>query len=423
VPVKLSIAVIGWGSLLWDPRGLRVAQSGWRPDGPLLPIEYLHISGIRKPPKRLTLVLADRTAHKWVEHVRTLWAMSIFDDLEDARTNLAVREGSDVALVGYLAVPRAQHQATASSLRSITDATERDRVLAEVRDWLKYKELDAAIWADLSASPDLDGLPTTEDNAIAFLKSLKGTDRDAAQDYVRRTPAQVRTPIRLRVEEDIELKWTPRTVSAPINTADDLRFKDWTEARAAIARFDAILVDLRKVGFSVITGLLAASALVGFLGIPASTEVNTSTWPIEARSAVWAVLVSLVVLLFVIDVHFEVLLSGAVERALDIELQTDPPVRLTKYLSVNVQRIWAAKLIFWMYVGLSLLVVGLAVLMLQLATEIERAKVLLWVVPILVFGVLFVFIYGQISRERTHTDRLKERPWPEGSEKIPTGQN
>lgn len=38
-----QIAIIGWGSLVWDPRDLPI-ESPWHDDGPELPIEFARIS-------------------------------------------------------------------------------------------------------------------------------------------------------------------------------------------------------------------------------------------------------------------------------------------------------------------------------------------------------------------------------------------
>jgi len=427
--VKLSISVIGWGSLIWDPGELRIGDSGWHPDGPLLPVEYLRFSGLNAAPKRLTLVLTDRTNHPWADRdVRTLWARSVYEELDEARANLARRERTAVGQIGYVVADRVQPFPQARSvLTAIRDAGLQRGVLTEIEKWLDLMDLDAAIWTDLPASTDANGAPLTAAAAVAFVEGLREKDRDAAEAYVRRTPMQVRTVVRDSVET--RLKWLPQFVPSPIRSADDLRFKDWAEARAAIGRFDSILVDLRKVGFSIATGLLAATTLLGFLGLPTPATPSTSggsgatspsAWPIEARAAVWVALISLVVLLFLVDMYFEVLLSGAVERALDLEVQTDPPVRVTKYMSTNVHRVWGAKLVFYMYFGLVLLVVAFALLMLFFATEADRARAWWWIVPIAVSAVLFVWNYGKIGQGRTKQETLKARQWPEGDEKIGT---
>src|SRR5260221_1634211 len=56
-----------------------------------------------------------------------------------------------------------------------------------------------------------------------------------------------------------------------IQSADDLRFKEWQECRTTIARLDTVLEDLRKVGFSIPVTLLTASTLFGLLGFPGTT--------------------------------------------------------------------------------------------------------------------------------------------------------
>ena len=39
----MKIAVLGWGSLIWDPKELD-ANNEWNNDGPFLPIEFARIS-------------------------------------------------------------------------------------------------------------------------------------------------------------------------------------------------------------------------------------------------------------------------------------------------------------------------------------------------------------------------------------------
>jgi hypothetical protein len=48
----MKIVVLAWGSLVWDPRTLRLAHS-WMEGGPVLPIEFSRVSDNG----RLTLVI------------------------------------------------------------------------------------------------------------------------------------------------------------------------------------------------------------------------------------------------------------------------------------------------------------------------------------------------------------------------------
>lgn len=49
----MKIAVLGWGSLIWDQGNLQINDDRWHTAGPLLPIEFARISG----GSRLTLVI------------------------------------------------------------------------------------------------------------------------------------------------------------------------------------------------------------------------------------------------------------------------------------------------------------------------------------------------------------------------------
>ena len=50
----MKIAILGWGSLLWQPKDLQFDKEiGWSKNGPMLPIEFARIS----KDGRLTLVI------------------------------------------------------------------------------------------------------------------------------------------------------------------------------------------------------------------------------------------------------------------------------------------------------------------------------------------------------------------------------
>jgi len=136
----------------------------------------------------------------------------------------------------------------------------------------------------------------------------------------------------------------------PITTTDDLRFEDWKECRNTIGRLDQLLADLRKYGFSIITGLLTAGA---FLGKASTTDLS---------AAVFVTVMVLVAALFSVDTYYQVLLSGAVERALDLEVVTDPRIRVTKYLSINATDSKISYLILFLYLALLATAGGLGLL-------------------------------------------------------------
>lgn len=133
---------------------------------------------------------------------------------------------------------------------------------------------------------------------------------------------------------------------APAQAPDDPRVQEWSECRTTIGRLDTILEDLRKYGFSLVTGLLTASAFFGF-----------TTTPVEARAAAFVAIMILVAALFSVDTYYAILLSGAVERALDLEAVL--PFRLTKTLSDNALKTKAVMFTVILYI--SLLVTACAV--------------------------------------------------------------
>jgi hypothetical protein len=119
-------------------------------------------------------------------------------------------------------------------------------------------------------------------------------------------------------------------------------YKEWTECRSTIGRFDSILSDLRKFGFTLVTGLITAGALLG-----------SSTPTLDERAAAFAAIMFLVFALFLIDMYYDTLLVGAVERALDLEeRRKERDFRINHYLSANTKRTGAIFAILALYLGL-----------------------------------------------------------------------
>jgi hypothetical protein len=179
----MRIAVLGWGSLTWDPRNLQISEQ-WHVDGPVLPSEFARISNKR----RLTLVL-----YPGAESVQTLWAISAHEELNQARENLREREKTTLKNIGYVSLPDNEN-----NCQAVPEAC------YVIRQWAGEKGFDAAIWTDLTSNfKDKTGMALSEDNVIAYLRSLTGESLEKAEEYVRRAPAQVTTRIRSRIEREI----------------------------------------------------------------------------------------------------------------------------------------------------------------------------------------------------------------------------
>jgi hypothetical protein len=197
----MRIAFLGWGSLIWNPRGLRI-RAGWQDDGPDLPIEFARISS----DGRLTLVICQESEWRHVAHVQTLWAYACHTSVGAARCNLRQRERTPrMHSIGFLLTSSPDDKGS----RILTDEQ-----LGHMREWAAGKGLDAVVWTDLPSNwdgppkqyRDKVQQPFNRENVIAYLRSLRGETQRKAERYIRFAPKQVDTPIRREIGNT--LGWT-----------------------------------------------------------------------------------------------------------------------------------------------------------------------------------------------------------------------
>jgi hypothetical protein len=178
----MSIACVGWGSLIWEPRTLPVTGE-WHADGPKLPLEFVRQS----QDGRITLAI-DFEAGSSVD---TLWARLNVKDLEEARQVLADREG----------LPSTRRIGQWPSKNT-------DIVTNNIGQWAKARNLDGVVWTALPAKfKGEDMRAPTAKELVAYLQSLAPDVQARAEEYVRRTPAQIKTRFRQLLEE--RFGWTP----------------------------------------------------------------------------------------------------------------------------------------------------------------------------------------------------------------------
>jgi hypothetical protein len=180
----MNIACIAWGSLLWKPQPLKLA-SGWHPDGPRLPIEFVRQSD---DDPELALALCEGA-----KPVPTYWAWLATSSLDAAREMLRRREQI-----------RPGYPECVGSIPPLDGADTDPRI----EEWMRSKGIDAVVWTALPAKFDgASGRAPTREEAVAWLDSLQGAQRAKAEDYVRRTPAHIDTRYRRLIEQ--RLGWRP----------------------------------------------------------------------------------------------------------------------------------------------------------------------------------------------------------------------
>lgn len=176
----MKIVILGWGSLIWQPKDLAFNKEfGWKQNGPILPIEFARIS----TNGRLTLVITEEGTE-----VTTLYALSNHHDLNEAILNLVVREGSGKKSIGY-------YYKNNNAFFSINL-----NIKSNIEEWIKQTDFDAVIWTDLPEKLE-------SKDPLEYLKSLTGNKSTLAEEYIRRTPTQIKTALRTKIEE--ELNWKP----------------------------------------------------------------------------------------------------------------------------------------------------------------------------------------------------------------------
>ncbi len=184
----MKIVCLGWGSLIWNSGELKIPKSKWNVGGPFLQIEFSRISS----DDRVTLVI-DENAE--VKEVRVLWAkLKNVNNLDDAIYLLAKREGTKCKNIHY----------------SINGKIHKDvsgRNKKKIVMWQERKKLDVVIWTGLKPKNRSGNRRSSVDDIIQHLNSLDQCDKKRAEEYIRRTPIQIDTIYRKRIEA--EFNWTP----------------------------------------------------------------------------------------------------------------------------------------------------------------------------------------------------------------------
>ena len=176
----MNIAILGWGSLLWEGRpDFDEWHEPWQNDGPLLKLEFSRVSETRLG--ALTLVIDSANGSP----TTVAYCLSKRTDPEDAICDLRCREGTARKNIGYVFLADGRSQ---SRDKESCDA---------IVDWAKGKDIDVVVWTDLPSNfCDKVKKSFSVKNAISYLKTLDDAGRAKAAEYVRRAPDFVQTPLR-----------------------------------------------------------------------------------------------------------------------------------------------------------------------------------------------------------------------------------
>jgi hypothetical protein len=188
----MRIACLAWGSLVWDLGSLPIHRA-WFEDGPFAPVEFTRQSS----DGRITLVLDEES-----QPVRLLWSVMLPTDVPGAKE--ALRDREHITAHDW-----------ESRIGSWQRAQPTPELLPELPRWAETHGLDAAVWTALGPKFADEDVRPSADQVIEYLRGLLGTKRENAERYIRRTPRQIDTSYRRRIEAALGWTYWPCPPTAP----------------------------------------------------------------------------------------------------------------------------------------------------------------------------------------------------------------
>lgn len=189
----MKIAILGWGSLLWDGNAaFDEHHEQWQFDGPHLKLEFSRVSTSRN--NALTLVLDSANGSA----CRVAYSFSKRKNPDDAISDLRCREGTILKNIGYFFSDGSRKQSRDT------------QVLEVVRTWATEKKIDVVVWTDLESNFVLKSQARQSfsvPNALSHIQSLDAPGKAKAAEYVWRAPAFIVTPLRDALQSQA---WFPK---------------------------------------------------------------------------------------------------------------------------------------------------------------------------------------------------------------------
>ena len=242
-----------------------------------------------------------------------------------------------IVMSTYPTKPHSQGVSTSTSIEIVFSKRMDPRTINQEN----IKLLDSRmveVLADISLAPDRR---TVKINPIGPL--------DENKTYGVRFTGGVKDANKIAVDPGQYLRFsTGSTSSSQYENYNE----EWKMCRQTTDKFDATLLDLRKYGFTIVTGLITAGAFLGFSDPTAVIQIG-----------VIIVSMALVVILYWLDVYYMNLLYGSVFRTRFLEL-----FRLKRGLSIYISVFYTATrigaVLHSLYIGflISLVILGMYVL-------------------------------------------------------------
>ncbi|MNH81515.1 hypothetical protein D3C81_1165580 [compost metagenome] len=173
------IASLGWGSLIWEPKGFPI--QGWFEDGPLIPAEFARQS----QDGRITLVLVDTE-----RLVPSMWAVMDSVDLASAVEALRSREN----------IPRKNVE---KHVCRWSAGQPSPRLIPDLSEWANVHDVAHVIWTGLPPKFNDAEITPSAEQVVEYLEKLTGEKREKAERYVRLAPRQIDTQYRRCIEASL----------------------------------------------------------------------------------------------------------------------------------------------------------------------------------------------------------------------------
>lgn len=191
----MRIAILGWGSLLWDNESDRgkefnkhLKDKTWHPDGPCLSLEFSRISESRE--RALTLVLDYENGRPCQVH----YALSNRRCWKDAACDLRTREGTVLRCIGWYLPSKPEESRWRCAL---------DDSRSDIEEWACANSIDAVVWTALKSNFESKKCePYSVQAAKRHLLSLDPKGQREAARYICKAPCSVNTPLRDAVRSE-----------------------------------------------------------------------------------------------------------------------------------------------------------------------------------------------------------------------------